>query len=440
MTFVGPGQVIELGAVSTGGEEPSAPGRIDRRTLRRAAVALLTVLCAFTLTGSAVPGPSGLRLLWAMPYTDQAFTLTGDSLYLQADTDGWGLRAYDLADGAVRWTKRLAGPAPIRISPAGDALVPVGEIIGARGSDDDTAGGRLTRSTVALDAVTGAERWRIAGDIAFSRGERAVVVDRDRRTGDLTGLAVIRLTDGATVWTRAADPRLQWTADDHHLLTVTRDGLARVFRLSDGAEVATGRVDLPPGGANADAQIQGDMVSISRYDTRPSVTAYSLPTMRRQWRIATDGSGLTDCGTLLCSNSGRSTVAYDRRTGAVRWRSTDWISPWPIAPGRLAMTGNEPPAEHALADEASGRVLARLGRGTLLTGPGDDGRPDRAVYFLRDTVAPADRVSVSRLDPATGRLTLLGAIDRALRDRCQVSGTRVVCPRTNSTLTVTDVG
>jgi hypothetical protein len=103
------------------------------------------------------------------------------------------------------------------------------------------------------------------------------------------------------------------------------------------------------------------------------------------------------------------------------------------------MANDEPLPEHALVDEISGRVLARYGRGTLLTGPNDGGRTGRPVYFLRDTVERPNRVSVSRLDPATGRRSPLGAIDQALRDRCQVSGTRVACPLTDSTLSVTDV-
>jgi outer membrane protein assembly factor BamB len=418
---------------------------MDRRTLRRRpAVALLAVLGAVTLTGSVIPRSHGARLLWTIPYTDQAFGLTGDSLYLQADTDGWSLRAYELADGSLRWTKQLAGPASIRLSAAGDVLLPVGVRVGAPGGDDGNAAGRLTRATVALDAATGTERWRVTGEVAFSRGERAVVVDRYRRTGDLAALTVVRLTDGGTVWTRAVDAELQWTADDDNLLTVAPDGLARVFRLADGAEVATGQVGRRPGtadsGAITGAQIHGDMIYISRYETRPSVTAYSLPTMRRRWSIETDGGGLNDCGTVFCSSTGRETVAHDRKTGAVRWRSAEGTSLWPIAPGRLAMATDEPLAERALADETSGRTLARLGRGTLLTSSPDDGRSDRPVYFLRNTVEPADRVSVSRLDPATGRLSLLGAIDQGLRDRCQASGTRVVCPRTNSTLSVIDVG
>ena len=441
MTFAGPDRVIDLGAVSTGGEQPSAPRTVDRRILRRTAAALLAVLCAVTLTGSVVPRSHGARLLWSMPYTDQAFALSVDSLYLQADTDGRSLEAYDLADGSLRWTKRLAGPVTIRISPTGDVLLPVGEIFAPPETADGTAPHRLSRHTVALDAATGAERWRITGEIALTRGGRAVVVDRDRRTGDLAGLAVVRLTDGRTVLALAADTRLQWTADDEHLLTVAANGLARVFRLTDGAEVATGPVDWLPGtadgGAVADAAINGGMVYVSRYDARPSVTAYSLPTMRREWRIGVGGAGLKDCGSGFCSNPGGTTVAHDRRTGAVRWQSTDWSGPWPIAPGRLAMTDGEPLAGYAVVDETSGRVLARLGRGTLLTSPGGDGR---LVYFLRNTVELADRVSVSRLDPATGQLHLLGAVDHALRERCQVNGTRVVCPRTNSTLAVTDVG
>ena len=256
MTFVGPGRVIDLGAVSTGGQEPSAPRRIDRRTLRRLAVALLAVLCAVTLTGSVIPRSHGARLLWTIPYTDQAFALTGDSLYLQTNTDGWSLRAYELADGSLRWTKRLAGPASIRLSAAGDVLLPVGVRAGAPESDDGNAAGRLTRATVALDAATGTERWRVTGEVAFSRGERAVVVDRYRRTGDLAALAVVRLTDGGTVWTRAAEAELQWTADDDNLLTV---------------------------------------------EARPSVTAYSLPTMRRRWSI---DQGLRD----RCQASGTRVV------------------------------------------------------------------------------------------------------------------------------------
>ena len=445
MTFAGPERVIDLGAVSTGGEQPSAPRGIDRRILQRIAVALLVVLCAVTLTGSVVPRSHGARLLWTMPYTDEAFALTADTLYLQADTGGRNLEAYDLADGSLRWTKRLAGPASIRVSPAGDVLLPVGEILVPRESADGTAAHQIPRHTVALDAATGAERWRVTGEIALIEGERAVVVDRDRRTGDLSALSVVRLTDGGTVWTRAAEARLQWSADDDHLLTVALDGLAQVFRLTDGAEAATGRVDWLPGtaggGAFAGAQIYGDMVYVSRYDARPSVTAYSLPTMRREWRIGIGGAGLKGCGAMLCSNPGGSTVAHDRGTGGVRWQSTDWTGPWPIAPGRLAMVNDAPLAEYAVVDETSGRLLARLGRGTLLTGPGGGGRTaGRLVYFLRNTVERADRVSVSRLDPATGQLHLVGAVDQALRDRCQVNGTRVVCPLTNSTLAVTDVG
>ena len=208
MTFAGPERVIDLDAVPAGDERPGAPRRTDRRAVRRVAVALLGVLCAVTLTGSSVPRSHAARVLWSIPYNGQAFTLSADSLYLQARAGGRRLEAYDLADGSLRWARPLAGPSSIRISPTGDVLLPV---------NGTAAGPGTARRTVALDAATGAERWRITGEIAALRGDRAVVVDWDRG-GALAALAVVRLSDGRTVWARPAEARVQWSADDEHLL------------------------------------------------------------------------------------------------------------------------------------------------------------------------------------------------------------------------------
>ena len=108
--------VIELGLVTDGGDQPPAapPRRTLRRTeLRRVLVAVVAIVCALTVTGSARPDPHGPARLWSTPFHEGAdsFMLAGDAAYVLAQSGSTRLTAYDLRTGAVRWSNSSLGDA-----------------------------------------------------------------------------------------------------------------------------------------------------------------------------------------------------------------------------------------------------------------------------------------------------------------------------------------
>lgn len=439
MIPVGSERVINLGDMSADSGSTAAAatqgwGTALRRSVRRAAVPFLAALCTVTLTGSALPLSHGPRVLWRMPWAGQQwYTPTDEALYLQSP-DGEVI-AYDLADGSPRWAAQRAEASLSGVTHAGDVL-----LLSARDDsppqDSNNARAGSSHRITAVDPRTGEGRWRAGGQIAMTGADRALLVDRDR-TGSPAALRMIALADGRLVWERPMPEVRIATIDSNRLLTVTPGGSAQVIRLFDGVvTTTTGRFEWPSGAGDdsgANLSVQGDTVYVSHFASggRRAVTAYALGTLRERWRLeGLDGNLQADCRPLFCLSDTLSTVAYDPGTGTPRWRVAGQAVPWPGPPDRLLMRDDRGPLGYSVLDAATGRVLASLGPGSPITLAGPQ------TFYLRSTKTPTGRVSVSRLDPQSGRLSVTGTIDQAIIDGCQAAGTRLVCPHLDGTLTV----
>lgn len=438
-------QVIELGDVSADTNHSVAASPL-RRSVRRAVSVLLVVLCAATLTGSVVPRSAGPRLLWSMAFdSERVFTLTAESVivyprrgHLATGHADEGLAAYDALDGSLLWATTMPDHDFMGAWLADDVvLMP---IAGDAEPGDARKDGTSTRSTVAVDIATGARRWQAAGDVSTTANGLGVVEESHDRTGRPTALRVIRLTDGTTVWRRSGAGARKVALGADRLVAVAADGSAEVIRLADGSTTARGRLAWQPEaqGANSPTEVLIGANAVYASQDRGDhqvVTAYELDTLRQRWRIEQPvGGSVNVCGPALCLSDATATVAYDAATGGLLWRADGWTDPWPISPGHLLLSNGQPPTAYATLDARTGHMLADLGPGTAT------GWSLGHIYYLRSTRTPVSDVSVSRLDPRTGRTHLLGTVGTVFSDQCQASATRLACPHPDGTLAVTDVG
>src|SRR3954452_2600304 len=158
--------IIELGDPGSAATAPApARRRLDHRIAVRWAAAAVTVLCAATLTGSAVSGSTVIRPRWSVTFSPTSLVdAARDTVFVQSINAGSQVTAYELGSGAVRWSKGLPMPrGRMTARVPGAVLVPI-----------------LLEGTVALDPRTGAEMWRLPGDIVSATPETALLTQPDR--------------------------------------------------------------------------------------------------------------------------------------------------------------------------------------------------------------------------------------------------------------------
>jgi outer membrane protein assembly factor BamB len=430
--------VIELGDVAAGSDLPpsaNAPPEFTARATRRFALILVAILAVLTVTGSARPEPRMLRNLWSVPFgADDRFAITADSVYA---VTGGRLSAYDLTSGARRWSRQSPEPTGWLnpVEPAGVLLLPADRVTQQFNSDD--GGSYLTefyRETVAVDGRTGAELWRRPGDVYGGRGDR------------LRALRLVRLRDGAVLWTSPAGGAVQMAAggpdpaNPSLLVTVTAAGEASVFRMTDGARMVAGRIDFPVSapdkGEFVDMFADGRNLYVRTANGRgDALTAYELGTLRQAWRVAGAArvSAYT-CAPVVCSVQPDSVEAFDPRTGRTLWRAAAMQNAWPISPGWLVVNDGALDT-YALVEAATGRRISGLRRGTPVQNADGTG-----TYLLQRTREPANRTAVSRIDLATGAVALRGTIDWINDYGCSATADRLVCPTVPGRLIVAGVG
>jgi PQQ-like domain len=427
--------LIELGDPRLDG--PPVPPR--RRAARHLGVAAAVVLCVLTLAAGAPPGPSRLvRQLWTVPFAPgDMFAMTAGTV--DTVSARGALRAYDARSGALRWSRELPDPPQALIpAPAADVvLLPSGSL-----SPGEGAPAPDYRATAAVDAGTGADLWRQAGQVGAATARGVVLTTKDA-AGEVRGLRLVAVRTGATVWARPAPGVLDWTTTGteqdtpDRVVVLTGDGWVQVLRLADGAGVAAGRVTAAsPGDGTTTLLADHDRIYLRRL-AAGTVTAYAVDTLDPLWQapLAADG-WLYPCGPVLCAFEDDGVTGIDAATGAARWHRAGELRARPFVPGRLITTGGPGPAAQRLLDAATGRVVAELGDGLLV--PDEAGG---AAYRLRATLAPTDRIAVTRVDLATGRQTLLGTVPPITGDYgCQAYGHRLACTTTGGRLTVTALG
>jgi hypothetical protein len=183
--------------------------------------------------------------------------------------------------------------------------------------------------------------------------------------------------------------------------------------------------------------VQGRLLYLDQtVGSRSTVTAYDTDTLRQLWTVEqTSSGGSYGCGPVLCISDADSTSGHDRATGKRLWQLPGSSNIFPLTDDRL-LIDEENGVRRALLDAATGRRIADLGAGM----PVWDSLGRASPYLVAGTRQPPGRTAVSRFDPATGEVTLLGAIAPTLDFGCQIEADLLICPTREDQLVVTDVG
>jgi outer membrane protein assembly factor BamB len=444
--------VIELGEVSSSGEDPDEqpPPRLTRRLVRQVALAVTGGLTALLVTGSAVPEPRGIRPLWSTPSADGDGTMiVGDIAYLQETTpSGVRLTARALATGTVRWTvERTESIGYVRpVVAAGILLLPADRhAVALPQGNSQALTAEFHRETIALDARTGAVRWRAAGQ-PHTHGPDTVLLEEYAPDGNLARVRLVRLTDGGTVWARATPGvagQITATRDDvpERFITVTGTGELTVHRYDDGSVVTRTRIPWvkprPEEGYYNDLAAQDDFLVINkaRRDTM-DLDVYRIDTMTRLWGADhTNGYAFFGGAGRICLNEPDGIVARDIVTGRKLWELGGPGQLWPVTEDRLLMDDGVDDGYPVLLDAATGEILGSGARGTTVWSP----EPTDVLVLMRPTRQPPNRTSITLWNVRTGRQSLLGATDFQTGQRCQANQHYLICHR-EGRLHVTAVG
>jgi hypothetical protein len=435
--------VIELGEVaSSPGEDPDgrpAPG-LDRRLLRQVTLAASTLLVVLVVNGSAVPQPHGVRLLWSVPAVESdGSTVTTDTAYLQHTEPGSvRLTAYTLATGAVRWSRDIAATVGYvqPVEAAGIVLLPTDRrtVEPPRG-EDDIVTSELYRETIALDARTGAERWRVVGEPQTVADDTALMTEYTEE-GTFARIRLIRLADHSTVWAKeipgVQNHTVAWLGDrPDRFITATGAGEINVFRYADGTLVTRARIPWvtprPEEGYFNDLIAGGDYLVVNRAQRETfELTVYRVDTMTELWHAKDTNGYAFFCGSAaLCLNLGDGIVAHDTATGRRRWHLDRAANIWPVSEGRLLLDDGVGDGHPTLIDTVTGTAVGEPAEGSTVWSP----RPSDALLLLRATVSPPGQTSVTRWDLRTGRRDLLGAMGLLPGNRCQAVDRYLACAR-----------
>ncbi|XVU28198.1 PQQ-binding-like beta-propeller repeat protein [Actinoplanes sp. CA-054009] len=424
--------LIDLGDAT--GAAPPAAAPVDLPRLGRLALAALSVAGLLAVTASAPPGPSPVRTLWTTAFQpSDTLAPDGRTVYVHRDnaTRTTMVTAYDLATGRLRWSAPAgAGPADRGVIPAGDVLL-VPTVMFPPGTTLSPGPGAIV-----LDAATGQELWRSYGDAVPSAATGDVLLAETGQDGITTALRLVGLRDGHEIWRHPIAPAEQWTTLTENgrpsaIVAVTAQGDATVYRYTDGTVRRRDRIPWN-GVYSAGLVPAGPYLIVVRTASAQTVaTVYRPDDLRPRWRTGELIGSVAGCGPLVCAAGVRGVTAYDAATGRVIWRRDDMNYSWDLGDGRLLLSAADVTTT-VLADTATGRTLGRPfdTRSSLLAG---------AMLVLRAAATPDGRTAVARLDPATGRQTVLGAFDLPVADDCRGTPGYLLCTDGN-TLTVTAVG
>ena len=438
--------VIDLGRVDHEGDDPPAgsrPGLWRRPGWRRWLVAVVTVGCVLTVTGSARPEPRGLVQLWEVPFTLEAnsYQATGDDVFVFDRAGARPLTARDARTGAVRWSipnGDFTGPAD---AGAGVLLVRAGAtVVNLMDPGGSVYSRELSRDTVAVEASTGRQLWRQTGEVVTLVGAAALLVEWGESGDRARRIRLVRLSDGGTVWSRDSTA-VTWAVDTtpgarpDRLLTVTAQGRAEVLVPADGSVVTTGTL-LSPGPIGPEdyssVAIEGRRLYQDRtVNGRTTVSAYDLDTLRWVWRVQQSPGGSFGCGPVVCTIDGDSISGHDRATGSRLWRLPGLSGLYPLTGDRLLAEDGQ--NRLTVVAARTGQLLAELGRGRPVWDA--QGRPSRLIAGTRQ---PPGRTAVSSLDPTTGEVVLRGTVPPA--QNCRADRDLLICVTEDNRLTVTRIG
>ncbi|MET0415700.1 MAG: PQQ-binding-like beta-propeller repeat protein [Actinoplanes sp.] len=445
--------VIELGELaSSPGPEPDdapTPG-FDRRLVRQVAIAALTAFTLLAVTGSVVPEPRGVRPLWSVPVREQdGVTLGAESAFLtRTDDDVTRITGYDLATGRVLWERDVRGSVGwVQQVRDGEMLLLPGnrQVAQFDQGSEEVIATEFHRETTALDARTGAELWRTAGE-PHTADTDSILLAEHTDQGRINRLRLVRATDGGTIWAKAitnVENQVVGLLDNrpHRLVTASPTGEITVFRYADGALISRAKVPWvtarPEEGYFNDLAVAGDylVMNQSRRE-RVDQVVYRLDTMTEQWRAnKTDGYGFFCGDDLLCLNQGSGIVAREIANGRPRWEIESSGNLFPLTDDRLLADTGMDDGNPSLVDAATGRLVGAPVEGSTVWNI----EVDDAVLLLRPTMTPVGRTMILRWDLADGRQRLLGSIESQTAQRCQAVPKYLACYR-ESGLYITGVG
>jgi hypothetical protein len=419
--------VIDLGEVTGEPVSPAVP--LDHRRLLRAALAVLSIAGLLVIAGSAPGGATGVRPLWTIDdfRLDDSVVLAGQTAYVARPYEGQSrVAAYDLSDGRLRWTavtgEQMALQPP---RPAGDTVLAPADPVLTKVAMPDGGEYRLEspRNTVALDARTGRELWRTAGNAMPSAGTGTALVVGDG------SLRVVRLRDGAEIWRRPLPPPAGWTPlpDYQHpeaIATAGQDGLLSVFGYADGKLRATRRAPWETRTRSATLIPAGPNLAVARDDPsrQNTTTVYSADDLKPLW----SAGYLNPCGELLCSEAIGGISGRDPATGREVWSAPGARIMFPVSRDRILLGQTMDAAQLRLADSRTGQAIGPpiIGAQAYTDDPGD------RLYFVRPSVKPLGRLVVTRLDLADGTQTPLGVFGTGgLQSYCRATRDYLACPR-----------
>lgn len=268
-------------------------------------------------------------------------------------TDGH-VRAFRAADGAPKWSQRIAGTAACDLAGGGDLTLVSsdGRLHAFHAEQGTVAWSHTPDPPVAGVATADGERVAVVdvgGGITLLDARDGNVVARGTSSGDALGGAV--LDDGQVVvaggnaappggldvsgWIRSLDAATgtsRWvryalgplafppTVADDSVLAITASGYLQSFGRDSGDSRWRAVALLPPTGPVA---VAGDTAVVA--DTAGRLTAVALATGRQRWQVQLATPlrrqiAIAD-GLVLVRGDDTSVVAHDLDTGRLRWRS-----------------------------------------------------------------------------------------------------------------------
>ncbi|NJC68389.1 PQQ-binding-like beta-propeller repeat protein [Planosporangium thailandense] len=373
---------------------------------RRAVIVTALVTAVSALAGSAAGGarqavsvPAPIPPPVTVAATGDLLAVAGDSVYTisAGGGDGGRLTAYSLRTGRRRWSVDHASGGQLNLLVAGSNLLltsqPSGPVPANRDDQDPSW-------TAAIDARTGAVRWRHTGYPLWvaPRGDRVAMRTFAPPTGadnpggpddttDRTVITVLAVATGALAAgygpvapgrrmspVQSSDPGQRWLTG----VFVRED--ASGGQLFDFASTSTRRLDLPlatpppPMTAGAATPYEavldaGDLtLTMTDWGGRAALAGYSGEPPRPRWSVPDlTAYGAWRCGTALCGSDVETSFAVDPRTGQVRWQSPGGLL-WRASAGRLyssVLVANSGFVDRSrgtgigVLDEATGRPLLR---------------------------------------------------------------------------------
>jgi len=379
---------IDLGEDWAVAEDPPAGPR--RRPPGAALAALLVLVVLLLIGGSAAPRPAFVLLADLQVQGVTATEVGGGGIFVGLESGGHrSIARYALDGGAPIWEVSQPGPTAGLIYLA-DAAVLMVWVVDYPAGDGQFA---------VLDAATGRQLWRSAGDVMiWLPGSRYQLVRVDRPDGSLE-MRYVDMRDGRALWSRTAPPMTQVLATDAQtrpeaagFLVGYADGTVLLLARETGEVLGTRRLDpLVPIGPDGSSEpensaminvVHGRLMVAHGTPGITTVSAYDLPGMTLRWTISGQLPAYPDgCGPNVCLSGTAPAAALDAATGSILWRAPGWAGVQDLGDGRLLGYRPQGGQGGGVLDTGTGRPVGGLGDWAPLAGAGTLlSRPDVGNY------------------------------------------------------------